>query len=81
MEEVRPTPPPASEQSLLTCSSACVAVGPAPPQFGVEVRARLIPITRPLHSQQLAGRALARPELDRDERYLFSQTGKLQPLN
>jgi hypothetical protein len=33
-------------------------------QFDVAVRARLIPIARPLHAQQLAGRAFAQPELD-----------------
>jgi hypothetical protein len=41
-------------------------------QFDVAVRSRLIPIARPLHTQQLAGRAFAQPELDRDERHLFS---------
>ena len=41
-------------------------------QCDVAVRPRLIPIARPLHAQQLAGRAFAQPELDRDERNLFS---------
>src|ERR1039458_2737928 len=49
-------------------------------QFDVALRARLISIARPLHTQQLAGRAFAHPELDRDERHFFSQTGKLQPF-
>jgi hypothetical protein len=41
-------------------------------QFDVAVRPRFVPIARPLHTQQLAGRAFAQPELDRDERNLFS---------
>src|ERR1039458_8264264 len=49
-------------------------------QLDVAVRARLISIARPLHAQQLAGRAFAQPELDRDERHFFSQTGKLHPF-
>ena len=41
-------------------------------QCEVAIRSRLIPVARPLHSQQLAGRAFTQPELDRDERNLFS---------
>jgi hypothetical protein len=41
-------------------------------QFDVAVRSRFITIARSLHAQQLAGRAFAQPELDRDERNLFS---------
>ena len=41
-------------------------------QCDVAVRSRLIPIARSLHAQQLASRAFAQPELDRDERNLFS---------
>src|ERR1700749_681578 len=32
-------------------------------RFPVAVRTRLIPVARPLHAQQLAGRAFAQPEL------------------
>jgi hypothetical protein len=39
---------------------------------GVAVRPRFIPRTRPLHLQQLAGRAFAQPELGRDERNVSS---------
>ena len=33
-------------------------------QFDVAVRPRLVPIARPLHAQQLAGRVFAQPKLD-----------------
>ncbi len=36
-------------------------------QFNVAIRLGFIPIARPLHAQQLAGRAFAQPELDRDD--------------
>ena len=41
-------------------------------QCDVAVGSRLISVARPLHTQQLAGRAFAQPELDRDERNFFS---------
>ena len=49
-------------------------------QPGVAVRPWFVPIARPLHLQQLADRALAQPELGRDERHVSSKTGKLQPF-
>ena len=49
-------------------------------QFDVAVWSWLIPIARPLHTTQLAGRTFAQQELDREERHFFSQTGKLQPF-
>ena len=49
-------------------------------QIRVAVRPRLIAVTRSIHSQQLAGRALALSKLRRHERHLFPQLGKLHPF-